>query len=250
MKNDFQKTRMFSLVAAVLLALTWLVVAQRPTLAQQTPPTLPTRSLTIAGNGMASVRPNVAVITVGVQTEAAEASAALDQNNQQMQALVDTLLATGVVSDDMQTQTVQLQPQIPVPTDQAAGATITPTGYIATNLVEVRVRELANLGALLDSVTQAEGNRIEGIRFEVSDPAAAIEQARQMAWENARSGAEKLAQLVGVTLGEVTQVSESSFVPIAPGPMAAADFAAARAPIAPGTQQVTVNLQVSWALGE
>lgn len=259
MKNDLQKTFMLSVVAVILLVLTWLTALPHPALAQQLPPTPSTRTLTVTGSGMASVRPDVAVVTVGVQTAAAAASAALDQNNEQMQALIDTLLATGVVSDDMQTQTVQLQPQIPMPppgqplpSDQAAGssATITTTGYIATNLVEVRVRDLSTLGALLDSVTQAGGNRIEGIGFEVSNPEAAVEQARQMAWENARSSAEKLAQLVGVTLGAVAQVNESSFVPTAPAPLAAAGFAAASVPIAPGAQQVTVNLQVSWQLAD
>lgn len=259
MRNFFPKSITVGVLALAIGALTWAAMLHRSVLAQTPPPvTETTRTVSVTGNGIASVRPDVAVVTVGVQTEATEASAALNQNNEQMQAVLAALQATGVLSDDIQTQTVQLQPQIPVPPlDQpqplaqtGASAAITPTGYIASNLVEVRVRDLTALGGLLDSVTTAGGNRIQGIRFEVSDPQAALAQARQRAWDNARSSAEGLAQLAGVTLGSVMQIREYSSAPIAPAPAGDVRLAEASIPISPGAQQVTVSLEIAWQLGE
>lgn len=259
MNNFYRKTLVVSIVAFLLSALAWSVAPQQLALAQQPTPTQPMRTISVSGNGMVSVRPDIAVVTVGVQTEAAEAGAAFTQNGQQMQGVIDALQASGVISDDIQTQTIQLQPQTPMPAPnqpppagQIAGSTetITPTGYIASNLVEVRVRNLANLGSLLDSLTTAGGNRIQGIRFEISDPAAAVDSARQIAWQNARSSAERLAQLAGVTLGPVDQISEFSSPPAASAPVAEMRLADSTTPVSPGTQQVTVNLQVVWALSE
>jgi uncharacterized protein len=90
----------------------------------------------------------VAVITIGVETNAEEASTALAQNNEQMQALLDTLQSAGVVEEDIQTQTVQLcspnlEPMQPTLPPAETGSTEQPpsTGYRAVNLVEAQIRD-------------------------------------------------------------------------------------------------------------
>ncbi len=256
MKYFTQKLSLLSGVALLLFVANWSSASYLPALAQQSGSNPPSRTISVSGNGMVSIRPDVAVITVGVQSEATDASAALNQNNTQMQAVIDALQASGVISDDIQTQTLQLQPQMPVPpTDQPrpleqTTETMTSTSYIASNLVEIRVRDLTGVGELLDSIVQAGGNRIQGIRFEVSDASAALDEARQMAWNNAKSTAEKLAQLAGVSLGTVTMISEFSSSPVASAMVADARLDQSNVPMAPGTQQVTVNLQVIWQLAE
>jgi uncharacterized protein len=237
------------------LALCLLVSSgPQPTLFAQQAETQPAaRAVSVSGNGQINVRPDEAVVTVGVQTQSEQASQALSQNSQQMQAVIDALSAAGVPEEEIQTQIVQLQPVIPTPPpDQTAPAgqatnTISPTGYIATNLIEVRVNDLDNLGTLLDSAVAAGGNRIESIRFEVSKPQEALTQARQAAWEDASQKAEQLAELAGAQLGEVVLINEVTSLPFAAVQSAAALDAAA-VPIQPGSQLVGVNLQVTWSL--
>jgi hypothetical protein len=164
-----------------------------------------------------------------------------------MQALVDVLKNADIVAENIQTQAVRLSPRY----EQKPGGEgqYELVGYTASNMVEVRLRDLEAVGGILDAAIQAGGNRIEGIRFEVSDPATYLDQAREAAWNDAQHKAEQLARLAGAALGEVLTISESGHgpQPIVERPMAAE--AAAAVPIEPGSESIEVDLQVTWLLG-
>jgi uncharacterized protein YggE len=233
------------LLAAVPLQITTSQSAAQTTTDQQTQ-----RTVSVSGTGQVSAQPDVAKVTIGVETQATEAAAALSQNNTQMSAVVDALEKAGVAAADIQTQVVQLQPQYEQPPVSATVPMTTTVpklvGYIATNLVQVTVKKLDTLGSLLDTAVQAGGNRIENISFEVSDPAAALQQARQAAWNDALQKAQQLAQLAGVQLGDVLSINESS---VGPQPIfARAASTGSAVPIQPGTQTIEVDLQVTWLL--
>jgi uncharacterized protein len=103
-----------SMLVIALCALTGVMFAVPPQVqAQVEPPvtTEATRSVSVSGTGQSQVQPDMAMITLGVETQAEEASAALNQNNEQMQSLISTLTENGVAEEDIQTQAVQLQPQ-------------------------------------------------------------------------------------------------------------------------------------------
>jgi uncharacterized protein len=214
------------------------------------------RSVTVNGSGSAIVQPDMANVTVGVQTQAQTASQALNQNNQQMQSVMQALQAGGIASTDIQTFTIQLYPrydnQFPRPpdsptTDQDDQNAV--TGYTAINTVQITVRNLENLGVVLDQIVEAGGNRIEHIRFDVANQAQALEQARIAAFENATQKAEQLAGLADAELGQVLTINESSFFPMA-FREAAADMAQAGSavPISPGTQTINIDVVVTWEL--
>ncbi len=203
--------------------------------------TEPPRTISVTGVGQVQTKPDTAVFTVGVQTQAKKAGKALTDNSTNMQAVVAALKDAGVPADNIQTQTVSLQPQY---NQQNNNNQL--TGYIATNTVQVRVSNLDNLGSLLDTAVQAGGNTIQNIQFEVSNPAATLDQARQAAFNDAKNKATQLAQLAGATLGQVYTINETSQSP-QPfySPSIAADRAAA-VPISPGTQNVEVDLNITW----
>jgi uncharacterized protein YggE len=239
-------------LAILLLAAIPLQISTPQLAAQQAVQTeTPQRTLNVSGTSKISAQPDVAVVTVGVETEASTASEALSQNSDKMSSVVNALTKAGVAAADVQTQVVQLQPiyQQPQPGTTTPMTTTLPTliGYTATNLVQVRVRELDNLGSTLDAVVQAGGNRIEDISFELSDPSAVLDQARQAAWNDAQHKAQQLVGLADVQLGDVLSITESS-----PGPVPvierAAIASAAAVPIQPGTLTVEVDLQVTWLL--
>jgi uncharacterized protein YggE len=201
----------------------------------------------------------VAVITIGVETNAEDAGAVLAQNNEQMQALIDTLEGAGIAAEDIQTHSIQLySPDAQTfgtqgatqeaPPDTASGERGPATGYRAVNLVEARVRDLAQVGAVIGQAVQAGANQIYGIRFELSDPQAALDQARQEAWDEALHKAEQWAELTGAALGEVLTINEyQSPIPYA-AESALARGAPADVPVEPGTQTIQLEVQVSWRL--
>jgi uncharacterized protein YggE len=204
------------------------------------------RTVTVSGNGQVSAQPDLAAVRLGVQTEAEEATPALTENSRQMQALVDVLEDAGIPGEDIQTQVVRLHPRYEErPSAEGQRELI---GYTATNVVEVRVRDLEAVGGILDAAVQAGGNRIEGIRFEVSEPAAYLDEAREAAWNDAQHKAEQLAGLAGAELGEVLTISESGRVPQPRVEQAVMAEAAAAVPIEPGSQTIEVDLQVTWLL--
>jgi uncharacterized protein YggE len=234
--------------ALVLQPVNDIVAAQGQTGSNQSQ-----RTINVSGTGQVSARPDTAIITLGVQTEAEQASAALSQNNQQMQAMIDALKNAGVAAEDIRTQVINLQPryeQPSSPTPSALPGTPKLVGYIATNTVEVTVRKLDTLGQLLDTAVQAGSNQIQGIRFEVSNPASLLDQARSSAWQDAQHKAEQLASLAGAKLGTVITISETSQTP---RPVVLETVQAARAaavPVEPGTETIEVSVQVTWSLAE
>ena len=206
------------------------------------------RSVSVSGSGSVNGVPDQAVIVLGVRTEDENAAQALTLNNTQMQALITALRAAGVAQADIRTLTVQLQPRYQPPPTSRAEDMPTVDGFIAINTVEVTVRDLDNLGELLDSAIAAGGNQIEGIRFEFADPAALLDQARQAAMEDAQHKAEQLSQLAGARLGVVLTISESSVTPFPSMRDLAQANVGGQVPISPGTQAVQVDIQVTWEL--
>jgi uncharacterized protein YggE len=244
--------RMGSMVA-LLLAVAWLLPGPMAAGAQA-PGTdsEPMRTISVSGMGQAGAQPDLAVVTLGVRTEAKEAGEALTQNSVQMQAVIDALKAAGVAARDIQTEVLRLSPQFERPAPRAGQVQGPPevVGFVATNVVEVRVRDLDGLGELLDAAVQAGGNQIEGIRFEIEDTSGLAMLARVAAWEDALAKAEQLAALAGSELGPALTIQESSRIPRPYVERAMDVSAAAAVPIEPGTQTVEVDLQVTWILKE
>jgi hypothetical protein len=251
---DSKKSLWIAIVVLGLAAALFLPLRPDPSAAQEPEADdAPRRTVTVSGTGQVTAEPDLVVIRVGVDTQAKEAAAALDENSEQMQDVIDALEAAGVAEDDIRTQTVSLfrvyeQPRVEV--SQPLTQTQRIIAFQASNIVEVRSEDLEAFGELLDTTVQAGGNRIEGIRFEVTDPAALLDQARQAAWADAQHKAEQLAESAGLQLGEVWTITEFSRTPrpFADEAAGAAERAAAAVPIEPGTQTLELDINVTWLL--
>ncbi len=252
------KRRWFWMMAMVV-ALGALFVAQTgcsPAEAQFDPLNRHRRTISVSGSGTVSARPDQAVVRLGMETMAETADQALSRNSEQMQAVIAALKETGVPTDSIQTQTVQLRPQYETPeppegrdpdaSGRASGREL--VGYVASNVVEASTEDLDVVGDLLDTAVQAGANRVEGISFRVENATELLEQAREAAWENAEQKAGQLAELSGVTLDEVVSINESTRGPRPVYLGGAVEREEAAVPIEPGTEDVQVDLQVTWSI--
>jgi uncharacterized protein len=211
------------------------------------PPAVSERTVTVSGVGRVSARPDTALIRIGVETEADTAAGAMAENSSRMQAVISATVATGVDEDDIQTQSIQLNPVY----DQRTGTTpVAPriVGYRARNIVQVIVRDLDDLGALLDEVVEAGGTTIENIRFEVADVEEALNQAREVAMANARQSAELLVTAAGAEVGEVLTIMEFSDMPFVPMPVQTLDRQTTDVPVQPGLEVIEARVQVVWRI--
>jgi uncharacterized protein len=223
--------------------------------------------ISVGGHGEAQGKPDVARITIGVETRARSAAEATDQANQQMGGVIAALRQGGVADADIRTQNFSINfeqqpepypPPNPVPAPAgtksaaAAPAADVPKGfYRVSNQVLVTVRQLDKLGALLGAVTGAGANNIWGIQFEIENPAPLEAEARQKAMVEAKGRAEQLAQLAGVKLGRVVSVSTSGGGPVMRESGFGYSLKAAQAadvPVQRGELTVSQDVQVLYAL--
>jgi len=181
------------------------IVSQATT--QQTP----IRSLSVTGNGKVTLVPDIAYINIGVHSEAMDVTSALQQNNDLAKQIADALVASGVDAKDIQTANFNIYPKTNY--DPQTGNS-TPAGFSVDNTVYITVRDLKNLGKLLDTAIRAGANQIYGISFDITDRATALVQARDLAIKDAQQKAVEVAKVSGVELGlvQVINVSDSSFV--------------------------------------
>lgn len=201
--------------------------------------------LTVTGEGRATAIPDLAVVTLGVSSEAATAAEAMAATSARQQAVIDTLRQAGVAPRDIQTATLTLSPRMDYPENGAPRL----TGYAAQNSVQVRVRDLAGLGALLDRLVQGGANEIAGIAFAREDMAAAEDEARIAAVADARRRARQMAEAAGMRLGALRSLSDG--VMSAPGPMpmmAMRADAKAAAPIEAGEMELRAQVMAVYDL--
>jgi uncharacterized protein YggE len=204
------------------------------------------RKITVSGSGTVSAEPDAAVLRLGVSTQAEKAAAALAQNNEDVQAVIDALVEAGIAEEDIETVRFNMYPRYG---DQFSGDEPQQiSGYEVSNVIRVHVAEIDQVGELLDVAVSAGANTVESIQFEISDSASLVDQAREAAMQNAADKAEKLAALAGAELGMVLEIQETGFTP---GVVLQRDMAveeAAAVPIQPGEQDVNVQLTVVWEL--
>jgi uncharacterized protein len=209
------------------------------------------RGITVVGVGKASGAPNVANISVGVETQADTVQQAVADNKAKMTLLLDALKALDVAAKDIQTSNYGVYTERqPVPSSEGKGA-LGPTTYHVNNQVNVTVRDVNKLGDVLDKAVTAGANNIYGISFSVDDTTKLQADARAKAVADAKARAESLATLAGVTLGDVVSVSEviGSSGPMYDTPRAAMGLGGGGgAPVQPGELEVNMSIQVTFAI--
>lgn len=213
-------------------------------------------TISINGIGEVSAAPDTAFITSGVTTQGATAREALDANTKAMAELIATLKESGIEARDIQTSGFSVNPNY-VYSDarDANGYQLPPkiTGYQVFNTVNVRVREMAKLGGVLDKAVTVGANTINGVSFAVADPSALYDEARKLAFADARRKAELYATAAGEDLGGLRNISESQNFNQPPQPYmmrAVADSAAGAVPVEGGELSFQINVQVTWDLDD
>jgi uncharacterized protein len=217
-----------------------------PSLAQSSSPSPGTggagRTVTVTGSATIRSAPDEAVVSLGVQTQAPTAQESLQQNASRMNGVMKAILGDGVKSADIATAWVNLYPNY-----DSRGTAI--VSYSAQNQVDVIVRDLSNVGSIIDDAVGAGANLSNGIQFQLSDQNQGVERALADAVANARVKAEALASASDTSLGSVVTITEGTTPQHPPIPFAAdAGRAEASTPISPPTLETQVTVTVVWSL--
>jgi len=210
-------------------------------------------SITIDGTGEVTAKPDMAIINSGVTTQGATAREALDANTTAMGELIAALKASGIEARDIQTSGFSVNPDYVYSEERDENGYTRPpkvNGYQVVNTVTVAVRDLTDLGAILDKSVTVGANTISGVSFSVADPTELYNEARKAAFADARAKAELYATAAGSRLDELESISESQGFNTPQPAMYSmrADAAAAPVPVEAGELSFSINVSVQWEL--
>jgi len=241
------RTRLFAaLVLATAVPMT-AGIAQVQTVPVQMPVMTGTR-LDVSATGEVTRVPDLAIISAGVQTLQPSATAAIEENAARMERVRAALKRAGIEDRDIQTSSINLNPEYQY--DQNRPPRL--TGYRATNTVNVKFRDLKRTGSILDALVAEGANQINGPNLTVDKPETALDEARTKAIANGRARADLYARALGMRVVRLISVSEGGGYNVPPPmpmvAMMAERGAAADSKIDPGTQQLQVNVSMSFEL--
>ncbi|HVY90683.1 MAG TPA: SIMPL domain-containing protein [Hyphomonadaceae bacterium] len=242
---------------ALLAGVAMAGCATAPMASAQTPPPVlnappmssiqPETTITLTGRGSVDHAPDIALISVGVQVHGETASSAMSQQADKMNGVFAAVRASGVADKDMQTGNLSLNPSYDYP-DKKPPRLI---GYDASNQINIKVRDLKNLGKTLDAIVKGGGNTINGVSFSIDKPDAFQDEARVEAIKDAAAKAELYAKAVGYKVKRIVTVNETEYYP-QPVPMVARmqmkNADAAPTPIAAGEVSLTQTVSVMFEL--
>lgn len=202
-------------------------------------------TITVLASGKVTVVPDVARVNLGVTITKPTVKAVREAGAKSMTDIIAALKALGIADADIKTTNLSLYPQY------GSGSTPKIVGYQISEQIQVTVRDLDKAGDVVDTATAKGATDVNGIAFEVADPAKAQNDARAAAVAAARASAAALATAGKVSLGAVISITDST--PPSPifygyGASKAAPSADTATPVQPGTQDLSAMVTVVFEI--
>jgi uncharacterized protein len=196
----------------MLRFMTALLLCAAPAAAQ--PPDPLASLIVVRGQAVVRRAPDVARVTVAVETRASNPRDAQRQNAEGMAAVARRITDAGIARDALRTIGVRLDQEY----DTANGRR-TPKGFVARNTLEVTVNDVSRAGDIADLAVQAGATAIDGVQFELKDRAAAEREALRLAVADARARADAAAGGAGRSIDRIVRIEDEGTVQPPPRPM-------------------------------
>jgi uncharacterized protein len=239
------------------------------------------RSLSAVGEGKIVAIPDVAVFTFSVVTEGDKDVASLQtKNTDKVNQAIEFVKSSGVDAKDIKTQGYNLSPRyqyskcrdvspinLPNEADSSTSSAypeiskVCPpaeiVGYTITQTVQVKVHDFVKVGDILSGVVSRGVNNVSQLFFQIDDPSAVQEQAREQAIQKAKARAKRVADAAGFKLGRLLSIDEgytpynvynSKFDSSVAGSAQISENAAPMPTIEPGSQEITVDVTLRYEI--
>lgn len=236
----------------LLITLALASTAPAAAFAQPMPAPVPLPSglrLDIVANGEVTRAPDQVTVMAGVVTRAPQAEAALRDNAQRMERVRAALRRLRIQDRDVQTGTISLHQDYDRPAEPVAGRP-QPSGYVASNQLTIRFRDIANAGRIIDALVAEGVNNVQGPMFGLSNQAAALDEARTRALTVARARADLYARTLGTRVRRIVSISEAGQQGIIVTGSARGAVMDAATQIEPGEQLVSTSVTVTFELDQ
>jgi uncharacterized protein YggE len=206
------------------------------------------RTILVTGTGSAEAAPDLLTLLIGVECRRETVGAAYADAGKVSAAVTAALRDHGVGSQDITTTGLNVRAE--VNWQEGRGQSV--SGYLASSVLSVRIRELAGASEIIAAAVGAGGNdvRLNGLELGFTDPSAVTARARDAAWNDALATAQHFASLAGARLGKVVSVTQhSGFQPPVPVVKMQRAVAADSLSVEAGESGITATVDVVWELG-
>jgi len=206
------------------------------------------RTISVTGTGSAEAAPDLLTLSIGVECRRETVGAAYADAGKVSAAVTAALRDHGVGSQDITTTGLNVRAEI----NWQEGRGQSVSGYLASSVLSVRIRELAGASEIIAAAVGAGGNdvRLNGLELGFTDPSAVTARARDAAWNDALATAQHFASLAGARLGKVVSVTQhSGFQPPVPVATMQRAVAADSLSLEAGESGITATVDVVWELG-
>ena len=175
-------------------------------------------TIVVSATGEVFSAPDLALTSFTVVTEAKTVSEAMAENTEKMNAVIAFAKEEGISDKDLKTTGFNIYPRyewlqewqcaVPCPGGKRVLA-----GYEVRQSLQIKIRELAKTGQIIQGAADRGVNQMDSLRFTIDDEDSLKEEARKQAIEKAKAKAKELASQLGVGLGKVVQFNESGIYP-------------------------------------
>lgn len=203
-------------------------------------------AIVVTGTGTIDVTPDVARLTIAIQTTATTATEAEASNATASDRVRSQVTRAGIAPSDIKTLSLQVWPQY----DYRSGQSVL-TGFTASNVLQLTVHDLRRIGTAIDAAIAGGATSVQGITYDVTDHSAASAHALSLAVKDAQTKAEAMANAAGIRLGSVVSMTDNQTTPY-PFPIiraAAPTTAGATTQVSPPDVQLRVSVTVGWTIG-
>ena len=190
------------LVISIFLYLGFQLFYQQKTIDQQN-----ANQITVSGEGKVYAAPDIATVTLGIETNGAVVKDITQKNVSAMNKIIEGLKNLGIEDKDIQTTQYSVTPQYNY-TEKSGRV---PNGYTINQNIEVKIRNFDNISSVLDVATQNGANVVSSLQFTIDNPEQFRSEARAKALEQAKAKAKTLADQAGIKLGAIINVYENSY---------------------------------------
>lgn len=233
------RTLVVAIVAAAAVALLPAAVAAQTPSAESV--------VVMAGEGIVKAPPDQAWVSIGAESRSRNPKEAQSQNAAAMSGVQDKLRAAGIPQDAIRTLSVDLQME----SDWVNGRQV-PKGYVARNMIEVRLDDIARVGEIMDLAVTGGATTLHGVRFDLKQRDSLEREALKRATADARARAEAVAAAAGRTIDRIVRIEEPvsrPFPPPAPMLMArGAEDARATTPVVAGEIEIRATVVLTAAM--
>lgn len=173
-------------------------------------------NITVSAEGEVYTKPDLALTTLSVITEADSVKEAMTENTEKMNEVISFVKSKGIEEKDLKTTTFSISPRYEWHEKEMSyypeGKRVL-VGYEVRQSLQVKIREMDEIGEILEGSTENGANQVGSLQFTVENEDEAREEARGKAIEKAKEKAQNIASQLGVDLVRIINFSENIYFP-------------------------------------